>query len=537
MSAGGSLFCLAQPPKITVVFVVDQLSAHYLEKTGPYLQGGIGSLMNQGVYYTNAFYDASPPSTAHGHTLLTTGTYGAMHGIIGNWWRTKDLKRVVCDNDTQERAAVFAPDGTTTLPFGRSAVNMQVDNLSDQLMMHSYPHARNTVWSLSMKSRAAILMAGHMGKAAWLNDAEGARGYTSSKAYVKKLPQWMIDFNKKMDFTTKKTVTWKPFYELCSKPYLFDDAGNYTAARHKPFINRTHDLTQKKGFEQIYAKSPQATIDFFKLATECVNATYKKDKNERFILWLNIASLDKVAHAFGCLSREALDTLYHIDDQIKHFMNFIYTKAPKEEVLFVLTGDHGGQPIPEVLTQRGYPLARRYVASELIEAMNKLVEEKHGIKKLVQYFLAPQFYLDMPQLKHLNEAQKQHVMNTLKDYLISLPGFRKSWTFDELEKTIFEPYDLDQLIKKELYQGRSGQLFYTTDPYTTIYKGKNGATHGTPYAYDTRVPLIFHQAGKFKPRQVAANRSMTQLSVTLANLLGVPRPSASVATVLPEIAP
>lgn len=525
----------AAPPKMTVVFVVDQLSAHYIEKTRSFLKGGIGTLLKEGIEYTNAFYDASPPSTAHGHTLLTTGTYGALHGIIANSWRTADLSHVHCDQDDSKDAAVFAPDGNLR-PYGKSAKNMLVDNLSDQLMLHSYPHARNTVWALSMKSRAAILMAGKMGKAAWLD--EKTKSYTTSKAFFKELPEWLSDFNTKHQLGSQEKVTWKPFYPLASAPYAFDLAGDYSfSAYGKPFINKTHDLTPAKAFKMIYEKTPQATRDFFKLAIDCVNANYKDGENERFILYVNVATFDKVGHAFGCYSRETLDTLYHIDDQIKKFMEFLYTKVPKEDILFVLTGDHGVQPIPEMARKMGYTEARRYLGSTIIEDLNKLVYEKHGINKLVRFVYGSQFYLDMELLKALSPAKKQAIMTTIKKHLMSLPGIRKAWTFEELEKTMFEPYDLDRFIKKELHRGRSGQIFYSTNPYTGIYQEEKGAKHGTPYGYDTRVPLVFHQAGRFPKLTIAATRYMTQVSPTLAALLNVPRPSASVATVLPEVLP
>ncbi|MBA2307212.1 alkaline phosphatase family protein [Candidatus Dependentiae bacterium] len=522
-------------PKMTVVFVIDQLSAEYLEKLRPLLKGGIATMWQNGVEYTNAFYDASPPSTAHGHALLTTGTYGALHGIVGNSWRTKDLGLVECDDDSAEQAAVFAPKGALC-SYGKSAKNMLVDNLSDQLKLHSYPHARNTVWSLSLKSRAAILMGGKMGSPVWFNNEE--RQYTSSKAYFKKMPQWITEVNEKLALDRQEKITWKPLYPLCGPMYAFDNASDYLFARvKKPLINSTHDLSTKKAFNRIYGKSPQATADFFTLAKACINANYKEEQNERFILWLNLASLDKVAHSFGPYSKEALDTLYHMDHQMGLFIKEIYKKVPKEDVLFVLTGDHGGQPIPEIINQKGYTAARRYYAPTILENLNKLVEEKYGIKKLVRFFSSSQFFLDMTRLTDLKKNLTKAIMGTMKEHLVSLPGIRKAWTFDELQKTIFEKYDLDSRIKKELYPGRSGHLFYSTDPYTALYGNKKGGVHSTQYAYDTRVPLIFYQAGRFKPRRIHTTRYITQVSPTLAALLNVPRPSAAVARVLPELLP
>ncbi|MBA3752083.1 alkaline phosphatase family protein [Candidatus Dependentiae bacterium] len=524
----------ARTPKMTVVFVIDQLSAHYLEKLKPFLTGGIPFLLKDGVEYANAFYDASPPSTGHDHALLTSGTYGAVHGIINNKWYSNNSK-VKCDEDASRSARVFAPDGTV-YPYGRSAKNMLVDNLSDQLILHSYPHAHNTVWSLSMKSRASILMAGKLGKAAWFDDTTG--NYTSSRAYFEQLPQWIKNFNKERALSTKKSITWKPFYPLCSPAYNFKDATNYTfASSEEPLINKTHSLKGVKGYKKIYARMPKAHNHFFKLAKACINANFSGKKSDRFILWLNISLLDKVGHVYGPYSREALDAIYHLDHQLLNFIQSVYKKVKQEDALFILTADHGVQPIPEIMRERGYMTARRYDAPTLIKQINEMIEKKFGIKGLIHSFAVPQFYFDQNRLSALDRSTKQKVMDTVKEYLMSLPGIRKAWTFEELEKTIFEKYDLDSFIKKLLCRNRSGSLLYSTDPYTSLYSKKKGAKHSSPYAYDTKVPLIFYQAGRFTKKKIETNRYMTQVSVTLAALLKVPRPSAARANVLPEILP
>lgn len=154
---------IAAAPRMTIVIVIDQLSAHYLPKLKPYLTGGLGFLYREGTNYTNAFYDHCPPCTAAGHAMLATGTYGSVHGIICNRWFNEKGEVIESDSDTAQNAAMFSPTGL--YPFGKSARNMLVDTLSDQFMLHSYTHAKNTVWSISHKGRSAIAMAGRLGKA------------------------------------------------------------------------------------------------------------------------------------------------------------------------------------------------------------------------------------------------------------------------------------------------------------------------------------------------------------------------------------
>ena len=80
---------------------------------------------------------------------------------------------MACDSDTPEQAAVFAPDGSLQT-HEKSTRNILVENLTDHIIMHSYSHAKNNVWALSIKSRAAIANAGHLEKAPWFDKHYGS---------------------------------------------------------------------------------------------------------------------------------------------------------------------------------------------------------------------------------------------------------------------------------------------------------------------------------------------------------------------------
>ena len=66
--------------------------------------------------------------------------------------------------------------------------------------------------------------------------------------------------------------------------------------------------------------------------------------------------------------------------------------------------------------------------------------------------------------------------------------------------------------------------------------GSIAAIHGSPWAYDTYVPIFF--AGSGVPAQIIGRRvSPTDIATTLAAYLGVKPPSGSVGSVLTEVLP
>lgn len=358
---------LAAAPRMTIVIVIDQLSAHYLPKLNPYLTGGLGFLYRKGTCFTNAFYDHCPPCTAAGHAMLATGTYASVHGIVSNKWFNEKGEVVDSDSDTAQNAAVFSPTGL--YPFGKSARNMLVDTFSDQLMLHSYKHAKNTVWSLSLKGRSAIAMAGRLGKAVW-HDSK-TQTFTSSKAYFNTLPHWVHNFKKKLT----KEYTWKLVYPNKSSAYDFPFAHNYTYSSLPSPLNRLIHLTP-----EMYEGTPLANEQLLQLAQACIDQNFKKD--ERFVLCLGLSSLDMVAHVYGPAAQPTLDMIYHIDRQLQTFIDYVYSKVDKKDVLFVLTADHGVQPIPELLQKQGFDLARRYLQTDLQKELNDLIEKSMLLQAL-----------------------------------------------------------------------------------------------------------------------------------------------------------
>ncbi len=526
----------AQAPKLTVVIVVDQFSAHFLHMLKPHFSGAFKFLPERGTSYLNAFYDHAMPGTAPGHTLLTTGTFGTFHGIVNNSWFDKEGKKVPCDADTQEHAAVFAPDGSLQA-YGKSARNILVDNLTDQMIMHSYPHAKNNVWALSLKSRAAIALAGHLGKALWFDKHKGS--YTSSKAYFKELPSWVQEFNKKHDIPSWKTVTWKPFFDCNSPAYNYKHINNYTYSYLKKSMIGEPLPVLDGSYDRWFSKTPQANKLLLDLAVETLNTQYTRQPDERFVLWVSLSSLDKAGHVFGPQSKEVIDLLYHLDHQLQEFIDTIYRKVDSHDVLFILTGDHGAQPIPEIVRDQGLSIARRYHYPNIIAHINKLIEKKYCIKNIIQNFKEPQFYLNQATLAALTEELRQNIYREIKDYMLDLPGIRRAWTFDELQNECFQEYDLDKYLQRQLHKDRSGQVLYALNPYTHLDtyfpEGTKGTAHITQFAFDTQVPLIFYQPGRFEKNSITQNVYMPQVAVSLATLFEVPRPSAATANVLPKL--
>ena len=94
-------------------------------------------------------------------------------------------------------------------------------------------------------------------------------------------------------------------------------------------------------------------------------------------------------------------------------------------------------------------------------------------------------------------------------------------------------------VKNGLNLKRSGDIFYLFEPFWAdtfnLGAGKGiAATHGSPYSYDTQVPLLFMGAG-IKPKEINRRVEITDAIVTLCNLLNISQPNGAIGTPIIEV--
>ncbi len=425
---------------------------------------------------------------------------------------------VPLDNN-QNHDAVFSPDGL--YDDGKSAHNIMVDTLADQAILSEKNYR---VFSLSLKSRSAIAMAGKLGTAIWYDDT--GHQFTSSKAYFDALPAWVKQFNQSFKKELAAAKPWKLFFENKNPAYAQTHDFTYAIARKKPLI-------EKPITAETFIMTPASNTALLELAQACLAQEFSKNQQEPFFLFLSISSTDKVFHRFGPDSLEYLDTLYHLDNELKSFINSIYKNVKPEDVLFVLSADHGGMPIIETLQQQGYTNALRIDTEQLKNSINELAQKKINISNLVVRIDTPDIYLDHSLLSGFAKKVRRKILRTIKKLVQQQPGVKKVWTFNELQKASACVDEFEKRYKQQSFAGRSGDIIFQVFPYTIVSKNKRGMSHKSPYLYDTHVPLIFYQKSVFEKKTVKNPLWLPQVATTLAQLLEVPAPSAATYSMIP----
>ncbi|MCB9493442.1 MAG: alkaline phosphatase family protein [Epsilonproteobacteria bacterium] len=521
-------------PPLTVVIIADSFGSQYLPKLRKHFRYGLKTLFDQGIVYTHAYHPHAIPETTPGHNALSTGTLPKDHGAVLNQWLDQDGKKVAYEDDDHPKAAVITD--AQAYKDGKSSRNTAVDSLSDQFIFQSTTHTQYKAFALALKSYPALSCATRMGKAIWFDPHAGQ--FTSTTDYFQTLPDWLTTFNKKANFAKAKKKKWKTVYGRRHEAYQFPFIDNYD------YAGFTFSLAHEKSIDvqshkprspyELFLKTPIAGQKLFDLAQACVRANLVK-QNDRMLLWISLSNLDLVAHIYGPDSLEVIDTIYHIDKQIQEFMTFCQRKVGLQRCLFVFTADHGMCPIPELMHKRGYTQARRLLGPELVKQLNEHIEYIMGIKDIVVGFEPTYFRLDDDAFIALTKQDQEKLLNELKAKLGEMEGIKRVWTKDELADRHCKQHQAERFYQTQMYKDRMGDIICQPQPYCQLTNYPTGTAHLSPYRYDTQVPIVVYQKGKYENKTVNEKVWSPQLPVTLAKLMHISTPSASTYSPLPEL--
>ena len=495
----------AHRPKLVVAIVIDQFRYDYLTRFRAGYTGGLATLLRNGAVFTNARYDQFPTVTAVGHSIIMTGARPSISGIVGNAWYSREEQRLVtsvCDDSFQTigRASPTAPaagGGDCTDSSPASPNRLLVDTVGDQLRMAS---EQSKVIGVSLKPRSAILPAGHMATGAFWFDESGV--FVTSSFYGDKFPGWASDFNKD-----------GPANQYAGKEWLGTKFGSgadlYRAIPASPWGN------------ELIENFAEAAIDGEKLGARGVTD----------MLTISFSSNDYVGHRVGPDDPAVKDMALRTDKLIDRLFHFLDARhLGPNDVLVVLSADHGVAPLPEKDFERRIP-GNRMSPGQLTGAVQDALVERFGpgqwlVEKPVEYVIY--LNLDLINEKKLDRAEVDRVA---AGSLSSRPYVFRVYTREQLANGVTSDR-IAQAMTNGFFGRRSGDLFVLLDPYWIF--SSSGTTHGTPFNYDTHVPVIFMGAG-IKPGRYNTNISITDIAPTLSTFLGIEMPAGAEGRALAEI--
>ncbi len=493
--AASFLAAAPKKPKLVLAIVIDQFRYDYLMRFRGEYHAGFDRLLTQGAVFTNARYEHFPTVTAVGHSTFLSGATPALSGIIGNdWYDREEGKSVTSVSDSATKLLGRESGGA-----GASPHRLLVDTVGDELKMSD--EGKSKVIGISLKDRAAILPAGHMANAAyWFDSSSG--NFVSSTYYFADLPGWVKDFNSARPADQYRGATWM------SKVMPAGGAALYSAIDASPFAN---DMIER-------------------MAETAMQAEQLGQRDVTDILAVSFSANDYVGHALGPDSPEVHDMGIQTDKVLEKLFQAVNRSLGLDNVIVVLTGDHGVAPLPEVSAQRKMPGGRLppgIVARTVQAALVKKFGDGNWIVNSAEYSL----YLNLDLMAQKNLAATD-VDRAAADAAMTIPHVFRVYTREQLTHGAVLADEVSRRVSNGYNARRGADVEVVLEPYWIF--SQSGATHGAPFGYDAHVPVIFMgpgiRAGRYN-NDIAVN----DVAPTLATMLDVETPSGSVGRVLTEM--
>ncbi len=518
----------AKAPKITLIFVIDQFPHRYTTQLKKNLKTGIHRFLDEGVVFSNAHQPHGMTATCTGHTALNTGAYADTHGIVGNTWYSHGTK-VACDDDEPLVSRVLNPLGGF-YEESKSAHAILVDGISDQFVLASTPEEPHAAYSFGIKSRATIATSNKMGKPFWIDTRTGM--FTTSVAYASAIPTWLSTFNQ--THHTTEPITWKQRYNF-SSAYPNGTHSYLYLKGEKPLVNSAIpiDSTRHHPYEAMLA-TPYANQYVINACLAAMDNFFAENKDGSLMIWACLGSLDKIGHAYGPLSKEAWDMIYWLDDQIGGCITHAEHLVGSSHVLSILTSDHGVPPLPEEAHALGLSNSIRLDGTKLIAELNECVHKEFGIPAAIHDLKNNSLYLSNT-IKNMPKKVKHQLLKYIQKQLHCSPYIAHAWLEDELLHYYGPITTIPYRLKRQFFNGRSGDIILETRPYVLLTMRSSGVGHVAPYTYNTHVPLILLWPDQLHPTHITTKVTTTQLAPTLAYILEVAQPAGAEDALLPGI--
>ena len=515
------------PPKLLVFIVIDGLPMRqvlgYRDQLAP---DGFKRFLDRGAWFTNAYYGHAHTVTAAGHATMLTGAYPQRSGIIGNEWIDPVTRAEVYN--TMDLAYGYI--GHKTSPLSGTSPRMLLAETVGDVLRSGDPAAK--VISLSGKDRGSILPGGQKGTAYMYMSETGQ--FASTTYYMQSHPAWVTAFNAAKPADAYFRKAWAPMLPEAAYARSVPDGQSWQSNsgngnRLPAILGDKMDAPGPLFYANILPTpfGDELTLAFARAAIEGEQLGMRGHND---ILSVSLSSHDYVNHAFGPESRLSQDHTLRLDLSLQAFFKTLDATVGAGNYMAMLTADHGFADTPEWAKLQGRDTGR-VNSKQLITFANEGLSKKYGDGSWITAMSAIGLLFD-EKLIASRGLQSADVYAEAKRVLLTHPDVATVFTPDQLRSSDVTTPFLDQ-ARKSWYSDRAAPVQVIVKAGRLFGSRPVGSSHGTPYPYDTHVPLLAWGPKWVGQGEVDARVEVADIASTLSGILGIRVPAQSQGKPLP----
>ena len=372
---------------------------------------------------------------------------------------------------------------------------------------------RGCAVSISTSRCDALLMAGKLKDQTFWWDCQ-IGSFSGYARFDKTVPAWVRKFNDRHYSEKYLGKAWQPsgHANAIGSPIgkIFGQKVN----------NGSH--TANEDFYTQFCATPWANQMLIDFAKEAITQGSLGQHDAADILNISFPSFELASKDYGPDSEECYDLVGRFDQSLYDLLQFLDNKIGLGNCLIVFTAGHGALP------ETGGEIDAKSFCNQL----NTALSGKLGKSNWIEAFTPPNLYLNLNAIDHSNYRQPD-VEKLAAKLGRSIPGVAEIYTafqFFMNEVPIGPQVDM---VKRSYYWGRSGELYVIPKPACVFTVEGSGIECGSPYNYDTQVPLILF-GYDIRPGTYATAINPADIAPTVSNILGINSPELAEGRVLNE---
>jgi predicted AlkP superfamily pyrophosphatase or phosphodiesterase len=465
------------PPKLIVAISVDQFSANLFAQYRNRFTDGFARLL-QGAVFPAGYQSHAATETCPGHSTILTGMRPGRTGIIANNWINQDApredKEVYCSED--ERIP-----GTDHRNYKVADLHLKVPTLGE-MMKAANPASR--VVSVAGKDRAAIMMGGHKVDELWFWDGKDFVSYDQRP--VPPAVQRGREAVARLIAQPQEPLPVPAFCRPLMQPIT---VGGQTIGDGR-FARAAGDLRAFRG-------SPALDGAVFAIAAGLIQDMKLGQGDAPDIISIGASATDYVGHGYGPGGGEMCLQMAELDKTLGGFFAALDSWGIDYQV--VLTADHGGHDATERQQQRGMPGETRVTPALSVRDIGAEIGKQLRIAGPVLLGSEGDVYVS----NTVPANRRKAVLAEAVKRISAFPQVATVLTREQIAAATIpdlppEAWTLEQRAHASYDPERSGDLLIMLKPRVSgIAKPGPGyvATHGSPWDYDRRVPILFWRKG------------------------------------------
>jgi hypothetical protein len=361
----------------------------------------------------------------------------------------------------------------------------------------------------------------------------------TSTYYMETYPDWVREWNESGLVAGYAGTSW----ELSSDPasYLFGADDDQPWETDFPGWGRTfphaYGPADGKYYTTLLTLSPagdEITLDFTKalMAAEDIGTDEVTD-----YLSISFSSTDYVGHFFGPSSLESEDNLHRLDRTLASLFAYVDETVGLDQTLVVLSADHGASEAPGYLNSLG--IGGSYFNFDDIDTTDAFaaLKAEFGIaEELVDQFFQPYVYLNREVIaeRGLDLAEVSH---RVAEELRKFPGIAYAVSSSDLRAGALAQTPATDAILANFHEERSGDIYVVFEPHWFVSEFDGASvtgSHGSPWRYDTHVPVIWMGPG-IDAARIGRRVETVDVAPTIAAYLGIRPPSGTRGRMMTEV--